>query len=249
MKRLTTYADNSYMPLWQEDLKFIQDNLIEVLTQLGKIFAYGNSTFIITGCVVTNNGTEYSITEGLIMYQGELLYCPAQQANMQEGNLPFLERQALTDADGDKLMILANQSTETYHTWDVNYAKLVVTDPEAAGTRLALTNALSLPERIEAAMLNDSGWMDMTLESGYVEVTNISRRKYGKLVSLRGSFGISSEPGEKACGVPASWAPLQDMEIVTPDYELTIKKTTGYIICTIITPGTTVILDNIHWIV
>lgn len=249
MKRLTTYTDKSYMPLWQEDLDFIQDNLIEVLTQLGKTFAYGRSTYIVSGCVLTEDATKYYITEGLIMYAGELLYCPAQAVNKMTDFIPVLQRKAATDPDGDKLFKLENGGNETRSTWDVNYAELAMFDASIAiGSRLNLLTATSLSAYIESQIMSDSGWVNMTLESGYDENNNVSRRKWGKMVSLRGSFDTETTSYGLVCSIPASWAPLQEITIVTADYNLHIK-TTGAIYCTPVSESITAYFDNINWII
>lgn len=247
MKRLTTFTDNSYMPLWQEDLKFIQDNMIQALTQLGKTFSYGNSIFIINGCVLTNNGTHYSVTEGLIMVQGELLYCPAQTEAMVSGLLPFLIRQELTDSNGAKQMILSDQTVVTKQTWDVNYAKLVMDDGSIISPKLSLTNAVSLPDRVEAAMMNDSGWVDMVLNWGFFESMPVKRRKYGKIVTLCGTIDAEGSSG-LMCSVPAAWAPPQTMAVESIYYNMFIE-TSGDIYYVQKQEAATVLFDFINWII
>lgn len=246
MKRLTTFTDNSYMPLWQEDLKFIQDNMIQVLTQLGKTFSYGNSIFIINGCVLTNNGTHYSVTEGLIMVQGELLYCPAQTEAMVSGLLPFLIRQELTDSNGAKQMILSDQTVVTKQTWDVNYAKLVMDDGSIISPKLSLTNAVSLPDRVKSQIMPDTGWVNLNLQNGWVAGNRTPRyRRHGNMLQLMGDINGNYAPLGYFATLPTICAPQYEMRFDLKSYEIVAFAETGELY---VDSDEMFTLDSINWI-
>lgn len=66
-------------PIKNDDFLIIQDRLLEFMKALGN--PYGGSIadgFILSGCEISSDQSNYNITEGYILYDGEILSVPAQ---------------------------------------------------------------------------------------------------------------------------------------------------------------------------
>jgi len=119
MNKLKTFNDGSYMPLWQRDIEFVQDAFREPFVKLCETLL-GKNTGIICGCKVTSSlGT--SISEGLVLMDGEVVYCPAQTVL---GNGYVLQKVEAYDSSGDKVFKI-NDGTDVRQTYYKPYAKLV----------------------------------------------------------------------------------------------------------------------------
>jgi hypothetical protein len=98
MNRLKTWNDGSYMPVWQADLAFIQDAFKTPFVKLIET-SLGKTSGIICGCEYKYKlGISY-INEGLVLLNGEILYCPPQSVT---GNVNALKKQETFDAEGDR---------------------------------------------------------------------------------------------------------------------------------------------------
>lgn len=193
MKRLITYDDNSYMPLWQTDLKFIQDNLIQSITQLAKTFAFDRDMFIVSGCVLTNENDQYSVTEGLVMIAGELIYVPEQSISSVYAVAPHIVKFEYFNPAGEKQFI-QDLASLMRNTWDDNYGKLQAQpDPEPLpGNRLYLNSAKTITnliiEKAGEQLLTDTGWINLTLINGWAYETLPQYRVVNGVVYLRGDI-------------------------------------------------------------
>jgi hypothetical protein len=119
MNKLKTYNDGSYMPLWQKDLEFIQEAFHEPFEKLCETLL-GKSSGIIFGCKLGGKGGSTTITEGLVLIDSEIIYCPAQTVS---GNANVLQKQDAYDTDGDKVFKVSS-GTEVRQTYYKPYAKL-----------------------------------------------------------------------------------------------------------------------------
>jgi hypothetical protein len=224
MKRLITYTDNSYMPLWQTDLKFVQDNMIQVLTGLGKTFGYEREDYIVSGCLLSILNNTYHVTEGLVMIGGELLYVPAQTVTVAGMNNPYIVKQPYLNPEGEK-QFLKELGTEFRSTWDDNYGKLQVEgDLEPSPGRVYLVNAKTITdmiiEKAMEAMLTamHRGNTEMSLvyrtEAGYA-----AHGSYQGVLAAKNAFGdvmitaafTASAPGGYICTLPAGFRPVADI--------------------------------------
>lgn len=252
MKRLITYNDNSYMPLWQTDLKFVQDNMIQVLTQLAKTFAFEREMFIVSGCELTDEGSDYSVTEGLVMINGELLYVPAQTISSSFVFAPYISKFEYLNPGGEKQFI-KDLATEFRNTWDDNYGKLhAQPDPEPLPNRLYLANAKTITDMIiEKAgeqLLTDTGWINLTLINGWdADQATPQYRVLNGQVFLRGDITDADATDIIFSTIPAAYRPDIDTTLYSPagDYAVLIKA--GGAIQTG-NQGTT-ILNGLNWLI
>jgi len=125
MNRLKTWNDGSYMPLWQKDLEFIQEALGAPIITLCETLL-GKKSGIITGCKVSTLGfpgnITTSITEGLVLMDGEIVYCPKHSATAPAA-ITNLEKFDAYDSAGDKVFRVAD-SSEVRRAYYTPYAQL-----------------------------------------------------------------------------------------------------------------------------
>ena len=118
MNNLKTWNDGSYMPVWQADLEFIQEAFSTPFVKLCETL-FGKTSGIICGCKVTLNkgGTDLAqITEGLVLMEGEIVYCPAQ--SISGVATVALVKEETYDNAGDKVFKVDNSTDvrQTYYT-------------------------------------------------------------------------------------------------------------------------------------
>lgn len=224
MKRIITYDDNSYMPIWQTDLKFIQDNMIQVLTELGKTFNYEREDYIVSGCYTTFANDEYSVAEGLVMLGGELLYVPAQTIAKAGQFSPHIVKQAYMNPGGEK-QFLKELGIEFRSTWDDNYGKIQMqADPEPVPGRVYLINSKTITdmiiEKVMEAMLTSMrrGLTQESLpyrtEAGYAAHGSYPGVLAGKNafgdVMITAAFTATAYEGY-ICTLPEGFRPVADI--------------------------------------
>jgi hypothetical protein len=191
MKRLITYNDNTYMPLWQTDFKFIQDNLIQAVSEMAKMFAAGRDMFIVSGCELSKVDGQYHVSQGMVMMDGELLYVPGQSVPADGVFKPHIRKQELFNPTGEK-QFLVGQLTEFRNTWDDNYGKLhTQTDAEPMPGRLYFYEAQSIYQIIANQIKDDTGWVTLDVINGWMAEYPLQYRRVGDVVYLRGV--VSSE--------------------------------------------------------
>ena len=121
MKKLETYpGDKSYMPVWKNDLMFLQEAYGESFTALCKALL-GRDYGILTGCEVSATG----ISEGYVFFDGEIIYCP-EQPSPGPGRW-ILKKIKEYDPEGDKVFKNAVGSEvlqEVRETYCTPYMKL-----------------------------------------------------------------------------------------------------------------------------
>jgi len=118
MSKLKTFNDGSYMPLWQADLEFIQEAFSMPFVELCETLL-GKTSGIIN-CEVTSfknsGGTVTQISEGLLLMEGEIVYCPAQ--SIFGPDAVALVKEEAYDNAGDKVFKVDNGTDvrQTYYT-------------------------------------------------------------------------------------------------------------------------------------
>lgn len=189
MKRLITYNDNTYMPLWQTDLKFIQDNLVQVISEMAKMFAAGRDMFVVSGCELTKVNNQYHVTPGIVMIDNELLYVPQQSISSLGAFNPYVQKESVFNPNGEK-QFLVGQLTEYRNTWDDNYGILKVQyDRERLPGKLYLGNAKTIYQIIDEQINEDSGWIDLPLINGWKwDGNKVQYRIINKQVFLQGDI-------------------------------------------------------------
>ena len=122
MNRIKTFNDGSYMPVWQEDLRFLQDASAEVIGALCKALL-GRNYGVLFGCGIGVSGSITSIKEGYVYVDGEVVHVPAQSIAGSHDD-PILEKTEKFDSAGDKIFKVAGNA-ETRQTYYTPYMKLV----------------------------------------------------------------------------------------------------------------------------
>jgi hypothetical protein len=251
MKKLITYNDNSYMPLWQTDLKFIQDNLTGVITELAGTFAAGRDMYIVSGCSLTTGGGKYSVTAGLVMISGELLYVPAQEVSSVGVVQPHIRRKQIYNPLGEKQFLLSDNQTEFRNTWDDNYGELASqSDPEPLPGRLYLRTAKTVMEIIaEQTQVPDTGWILMQPVNGWTwDSAQVYYRALGKQVFLRGDIINENAHSLHFASIPAALAPAQNTKVYGAAGFVVMVEPTGKLKVAGQYQGT-VILDSLTWLI
>lgn len=224
MKRLITFDDRSYMPLWQADMKFIQDNLIQVLTWLGKTHAYNRDNYIVSGCQLTNDQDEYSVTEGLVMIDGELLHVPEQTIDAIGLTAPHIVKQEQLDPDGNKLFRV-ELSTEFRDTYDDNYGRLMAQEnDDQLPNRLYLESAKTITDIIIEKVLEEipdymhrgltEQFVNYNSSGGYTahgsfNAVHVGKNAFGD-VMITAAFTATNESGY-ICTLPEIFRPIADI--------------------------------------
>jgi hypothetical protein len=251
MKRLITYNDNTYMPLWQTDLKFVQDNIEQVLIQLGSTFAAGRSMYIIAGCILTVAAGKYSVTQGLVMMDGEVLYVPAQEVSSFGVFQPHIRKKQIYNPMGEKQFLLSDNQTEFRNTWDDSYGELAAQpDPEPLPGKLYLRTAKSVMEIIqEQTQVPDTGWVELpTINNWIWDSAKVYYRVVGKQAFLRGDIIGDDASSRYFANVPAAYAPGQATKIYGAAGFNIIAEPSGKLKVAEDYMNISVILDGISWV-
>jgi len=230
MKKLITFEDGTYMPLWQEDFAFVQENLIEAITEFANAFSYAKSRFIVSGCGIKIDGEEYTLEKGLVMYDGELLYVPEQAEHLVIASPAFhITKQSLYPVSGQKLFVLPDESTELRDAYDANYGKLNIIDSSLIEETMLIAGGDTIVDVLRAKISAiDTGWLPLTLLGPYA-VAHVDMackyRVFGGLVSLRGKLTLSEAATYDGlfAQLPNQYTPNLDVPIVGADYEVTVR--------------------------
>jgi len=121
MNILKTWEDGSYMPVWQEDLKFIQNASTEVIGALCKAL-FGRDYGVLWGCDVVVQNSKTSVGEGCVFVGNEIIHVPAQMI-LGDYPAPTLQKEEVFDSLGDKIFKV-NGNAETRQTYLTPYMKL-----------------------------------------------------------------------------------------------------------------------------
>lgn len=251
MKRLITFNDNTYMPLWQTDLKFVQDNVEQVVTQLAATFANGRDMYIIAGCKLSQAAGKFSVTSGLAMINGEVLYVPPQEVNAINVTAPHLYRKQVYNPLGEKQFLLSDDQTEFRNTWDDSYAALSAqSDPEPLPGRLYLRTAKTIMEIIaEATAPSDTGWVPLPLQAGWTwDSRAVYYRCIGKQVYLKGDIINEGSNSAHFASLPEQYVPAVTTQLYNAAGFKLIIETTGKLKLAE-QYQETVILDSTTWII
>jgi hypothetical protein len=113
---------NGGMPLFGDDFRFLdeagREALKGILFEAAQVY---DGKMILGGCVLTVNPTTFSITEGFVMLDYEVLYLPATTVAKGGNTVCEIQLDVTYDPDGEKTF--ANSTTQD--TYEVRRAKLV----------------------------------------------------------------------------------------------------------------------------
>ena len=193
MKRLEINSAGR-MPLWQSDVKFIQDGFKEVIEALVGELGLSKSNFIISGCSPYKPTTKtLAMPAGWFWWGGEILPVRAlATTNVTSYTNPVvrLTRTTYYNPNGAKNFIHADLTTENVaNVWHDDYLTPTVVERSAAfnsGVRLGV-GAWTLRDILKYNHAEaESDWM--ATSSKFVEFKRI-----GRLVVLRGIM-YNNEP-------------------------------------------------------
>lgn len=217
MKELNL-IEGSLAPLWQTDLKFIQDGAMEAVTALLNGLKLGRDDYLVTGCDITVNTStnKVSMTAGWCWFGGELLPVRAlAPAPFAAGTTPKIKLTKVTayNRGGDRTYTDASR-TGTVQMWRDSYLA-----PSVAGSmdeyRLALSEgAWKLAERINRkSRPYDTGLLTAT--GGQVGLGSVRYRQVGNVVQLYINVRVEVE-GQGVSGRIASGLPSPAAETYIP---------------------------------
>lgn len=229
MKRLKVYEDG-YMPLWQADLAWLQEGIEKVVTQFAKAFAFDRSRYIVTGCEITMENGTFTLSEGLVMYDGELLHVPKQTASTGLPNpKAIIVREETFDPAGVKVFELTN-GQESRNTYYNAYGKLVIVDFASDPDASLAAGGDTLTETLKQEINKDPGWQDLQLVNEWRQAdgTDIKPqyRRIGNVMYFRGEIqrGGGGAPIESMGQNDSIFANIGRFNTQDNDLELTLMK-------------------------
>ena len=224
MKKLNT-NNTGRMPLWQADLEWIQQAytgpIEAIIKELGMLSAsYSRPFFPVTGCRVSINNGNISMSEGWFWWDGELLPVRALEATSTTGftnPAVHLSRVSYNDPNGLRNFIQADQSTELVEdVWQDDYIEPSVVErweDHQPGITI-LPGAWTLYEFIKRRNeVFESEWITL---SGLNNPENMSFKQIGRTVVLRGRVFLKTDGTPVVTGLP--------VPLVGPAYLITGKK-------------------------
>lgn len=186
MKKLETNSAGR-MPLWQSDIKFIQDGFKEAIEAIVAELGLSKSYFAISGCSPYKPATNtLAMPAGWFWWGGEILpvrALPTTNVTSFTNPVVKLTRTTYYDPNGAKDFIHADLTTENVaNVWRDDYLTPTVVERSAAynsGIRLGV-GAWTLRDIIKYNHAEaESGWIDTSSE-------DVQFKRIGRLVVLRG---------------------------------------------------------------
>ncbi len=118
------------MDIFHDDFRFMQDYLIEGIQAIFQGLGISPlDNYIIYGAEVTDNGDgTFSIAEGYVWLNGELLKVPAHTVTQASTGLFVYQKQTELLAGGER-----DAGGQLYNPWELNYAKAVEVQNILAG--------------------------------------------------------------------------------------------------------------------
>jgi hypothetical protein len=135
MNKLVT--PNGGMPLYGDDLGWIQEAVMGALKGSGELFAFAaqhSGNCIITGCDISFSGGEATITEGFVLLDYEVCHCPPHTVAVDALAASSLKLNVTFDSAGNKVFADA-VSRDTYAI-----RRAIISNGLNAGTEVVLSN-------------------------------------------------------------------------------------------------------------
>jgi hypothetical protein len=195
------------------------EHIQKAYTEMLKLLAQGliglnydpnaaNAPWVIVGCVNTGSGSNYIISEGLILYNGMLYRVPPATFTTSGGQVPIvtLTTAFITAANYDPVTF-----TGTAGTFNIHENKTFVITAGTTGTGTFDYSAVWFTDpSIEQAL---------TLTGNYsVQVACAVRRNRDGMCSLSGelSCGAGATVGNTITTIPAGYRPRKQVYIIMP---------------------------------
>lgn len=206
MKKLNT-NNTGRMPFWQADLDWIQQAYTEPIEAIIKELGIDDDYFVVTGCQVTHDVDQLSMTAGWMWWDGELLPVRPLEATNTVSIWLHLIRVTHSDPNGSRNFIKADQSTELVEdVWQDDYIQPVMMthyspNDEGAGVYIR-TGAPTLADLIKARIADaESVWQNTRSENSS---DTVQFKRIGKMVVLKGSIAVRNiVPENYVEGLPA----------------------------------------------
>ena len=206
MKKLNT-NNTGRMPLWQADLDWIQQAYTGPIEAIVKELGIDDDYFVVTGCQVTHDVNQLSMTAGWMWWDGELLPVRPLEATPTVSIWLRLIRVTHSDPNGSRNFIKADQSTELVEdVWQDDYIQPVMMtnyspNDEGAGVYIR-TGAPTLAEQIRKNAVRD-GESQWTTISGLADPESLQYKQIGRTVVLKGQVAVRDDATAAATGLPA----------------------------------------------
>lgn len=154
MNKLIT-TDTGGFPYVLDDIRWEQDAYREALNDIVKgIVNNGTTDFVLWGCNITDNTTYFDVSEGAIVFDGEI-YHLAATTNLTKVALQYLIFKPSTgtyDSDGLKTF----QDAATHDTYELRFATATISAIPGAGSYIIASTAgtAAIPEKYDYQFAN-----------------------------------------------------------------------------------------------
>lgn len=237
MKKLDLIP-GSLIPLWQQDLLFIQDEACEAIEAVLKGLELGCENYLVCGCKITVNKTAstVSMTAGWCFFQGELLPVASLPETEFNGASPLvkLSKVMAYNPSGDRQVTLSTGIINR-QVWQECYLMPSLATVNDTYILALSEGAWTLAERISGmTRASDTGMVEVGLSGSHTG--SVSYRMIGGTVQLYGM--VKSEKtgdpvnGQIAVGLPHPAVPVRltisdgGYMILDTDGNLTVYNTT-----------------------
>jgi hypothetical protein len=228
MKKLL--IPNGGMPLEGDDFNWINAGVVEAFKAI--FFEYGQAysgNFVISGCVATFAAGFASVTEGYVMLDWEICYCPAQTVGVASLAVSSLKLVSSFDAAGTEVFA-DSVSRETYEN-----RRAIISDGLNSGVEIPLdtTGRFYAVENVNAF---DNGW---GAASGFVP----KYHKKGNVIHITGAI-TGGETNLLAFTVPLAYRPSETRRLAISRGSISIPSSGQVIIGTTDSGGSQVTVSG-----
>lgn len=211
MKKLNT-NNAGRMPFWQADLDWIQQAytqpIEDIVKELGMLDASTpRPYFPVTGCRVSLNNGNISMSAGWFWWDGKLLPVRALEttsASAFRNPVVILSEVSHYDTNGSRQFILPDLSTETVNdVWQDDYIEPSVIDSaeEDRPGVIILPGALTLFQLIKRRSEDsERAWVTI---SGLTAPEQMAFKQIGRTVVLKGGVFLKNDDTPAVTGLPA----------------------------------------------
>lgn len=191
------------MPLEGDDIRWMYTGVEDAFKAL--MFGLGPSSgnFIISGCTVSLAGVTASITEGYVMLNWEVCYCPAHSATVTNLSTSSLKVEETYDVSGSEVFA----DSITRDTYAKRRAK--ISEGLNSGVEIVLANGIRIYYSAEITDYNS----DWEAFSGIECIVG----KQGNVGFIRGKFTggtLSTYESTGGFGIPGWAAPSEEMDVI-----------------------------------
>jgi hypothetical protein len=212
MKKLKTFADGSYMPLWQEDLAYIQENIIETIVYMAKAFSIDRTKYIVSGCLAEFDGNMCYYNKGMVMYNGELLVLKDGFRLFSLNEIPnpvaIIELDETFDSNGRKLFKKVDGTWEYRDTYHNRVAKITVKNEDDVISTDLIADGTDLWKLFPKLNYTWGAIVAPPLSNTFT----VKMKKQGDIVAMKGA-ATYSEGVTSLCTVPEAFRPGEDRNL------------------------------------